>query len=391
MTEEKGYWTARNALSNSGSRRKRLSRRQMLQRAALGGAGFAAAAVLGCRGGSEPAGRPAAVTDTGQLTIEQRLYEGAKKEGKVVWWSTINIDDAVHYQKAFEEKYRGVKIEYFEASADVIMERVLLEHQAGRSTADVFNSNEYIPLRDAGVLADLSDLVEPPAYPPELFHPAKDGAYYQYTVYTLAYNTNRVRPEEAPRRWEDLLNPRWRGRIALERRLLALVYGTDIPEYQGKVQGLWSEDRMVDFLTQLRAQNPRLEQGNSVVMTKLLAGEYDVAVVLLHQVLAEQQQRAPVDAAPVDRAFVVPGSAYVYKNTPRLNAAKLLMRWWIGPEGNQLADRLRPTGNPLPGAGTTPAKVLEQKGTKPILLTIDHQNHLERLRRRYQQILGVPG
>jgi ABC-type Fe3+ transport system substrate-binding protein len=97
-----------------------------------------------------------------------------------------------------------------------------------------------------------------------------------------------------------------------------------------------------------------------------------------------------VDAAPIDRGFVLPGTTYVHKNTTHPNAAKLFVRWWIGPEGNKIADQQRPTGNPLPGTGTKPSLLLEQKGTKPIITPINQFDDFDRLVTRYQQALGAP-
>jgi iron(III) transport system substrate-binding protein len=375
--------------SASGFWQRRLSRRVALRGAALTGAALALTACGG--GGESSSSRPAPASGGASASpIDARLYDGAKKEGKVVWWSTINIDDAQPYIKSFESTYPGVKIEYFEASADVILEKVLAETQAGRPTADVFVSNSYGPVKAAGIAADLSDLVEPPTYPPELFQLDKAGIYYQYTVYTIAYNTNRVRAADAPKSYDDLLNSRWRGRIGLERRLIGFVTGTDIPAFEGKIQGLWNEQRWVDYLTKLKDNAPRLEQGNTVVMTKLVAGEYDLAQVLLHQIFEQQKNGAPVDAAPMDRVFVIPGSAYVHKNSTHPNAARLFARWWAGPEGNRIADEQRPTGNPMPGTGTTPSKKLEQLGSKPILNPINQYDEFDVLQRRYQQVLGAP-
>jgi iron(III) transport system substrate-binding protein len=378
--------------SEGGLWQRGISRRNMLRGISFLGAGLGAAALIGC--GSSGESNSTSTTSRGSgataSPIETRLYEAAKQEGKVVWWSTINIDDAQAYIKEFEKTYSGVKIEYFEASADVVLEKVLAETQAGRQTADVFNTNSYGPVRAAGIAADLGELIEPPTYPADLFQIDKAGAYYQYTVYTMAYNTNRVKANEAPKTYDDLLNARWKNRIALERRLIGFVGGTEIPAFEGKVKDLWTEQKMVDYLTKLKDNGPRLEQGNTVIMTKLVAGEYDVGQVLMHQVFEQQKNGAPVDIAPMDRAFVLPGSAYVHNKSTHPNAARLFMRWWIGPEGNRIADQQRPTGNPLPGTGTTPAKALEAKASKPILTPINQYDDFDRLVTRYQQALGAP-
>lgn len=376
--------------------RREMSRRRLLGGAAIGGAGLLTAMACGGGGAKQSSGSgpqsSAAVAPTSALSsIDQKLYDAAKQEGHVAWWATINSgNDIGAYTKAFAEKYPGITIDYYEASEDVVAQRVIQEHQAGKNNVDVFVGTAYAPLKQAGVLADLSSLVEAPNWPADLFNPPKDAAYYAYTVTTWAYNTNNVKSSEAPKNYQDLLAARWKGKISLEAKMDVFVFGTDLPAYQGRIQGLRPEAQWVDYLKQLKGQNPHIEKGNTVVMTKLIAGEYDVACVYLHQLMPQQKAGAPIDECAFDRAYSLPSSGYVAKDAPHPNAARLLLRWWIGPGGQAVADQIRPSSNPTAGANTLTAKYLEQKGAKVSIAGFELQDELPRLAKEYQQTIGQP-
>jgi iron(III) transport system substrate-binding protein len=376
---------------------RRLSRRRLIGGAAIGGAGLLTSLACG-GGGAKQSGSASnqAKSSVGSnapsgSAIEQKLYEGAKAEGRVAWWATINSGkDIDTFTKAFGEKYPGIKIDYYEASEDVVAQRVIQEHQAGKNNVDVFVGTAYTPLKQAGVLADLSGLIEPPSWPESQFNPPKDAAYYAYTVTTWAYNTNNVKASEAPKNYEDLLNPRWKGKIALEAKMDVFVFGTDLPAYGGKIQGMRPEAKWVDYLKQLKGQNPHIEKGNTVVMTKLIAGEYDVAFVYLHQLMPRQKEGAPVDQAPFDRGYSFPSQGYVAKDAPHPNAGRLLLRWWSGPDGQKVSDQIRPSSNPSAGANTSTSKFLEQKGAKVSIAGFELQDALPQLAKEYQATIGQP-
>jgi iron(III) transport system substrate-binding protein len=375
---------------------RQVSRRRLLGGAAIGGAGLLTS--LACGGGgakqsSQASNQPKSSGSSSPSTsaIEQKLYDAAKQEGRVAWWATINSGkDIDTFTKAFNEKYPGIKIDYYEASEDVVAQRVIQEHQAGKNNVDVFVGTAYTPLKQAGVLADLSGLIEPPSWSEAQFNPPKDSGYYAYTVTTWAYNTNNVKAAEAPKNYEDLLNGRWKGKVCLEAKMDAFVFGTDLPAYNGKIQGMRPEAKWVDYLKQLKAQNPHIEKGNTVVMTKLIAGEYDVAFVYLHQLMPRIKEGAPVDQAPFDRAYSFPSQGYVAKDAPHPNAGRLLLRWWVGPDGQKVSDEIRPSSNPTAGMNTTTAKFLEQKAAKVSIAGFELQDALPQLAKEYQSTIGQP-
>jgi iron(III) transport system substrate-binding protein len=141
--------------------------------------------------------------------------EAAKKEGKVVWYTSLALPSAEKVAKLFEAAYPGIKVEVHRTGSQRILQRVMQELQANIKNADVVHTSDaghFVLLKDKKLLA---------RYVPkgvEQF-PAgfkdKDGYYFglRATVNVIAYNTQKVSAAEAPKTWKDLLDPKWKGKL----------------------------------------------------------------------------------------------------------------------------------------------------------------------------------
>src|SRR3990172_7451366 len=99
------------------------------------------------------------------VTLEQKLYEAAKKEGAVEYWDTLSMKEIMALWKGFESKYPGIKLNYFEVSSISREEKYLAEHAAGRHTADIVPIDLYRLFKEKGLLTDLTDIVNDTRYP----------------------------------------------------------------------------------------------------------------------------------------------------------------------------------------------------------------------------------
>jgi iron(III) transport system substrate-binding protein len=166
--------------------------------------------------------------------------DAARKEGKVVWYTSLALPSAEKVAKLFEAAYPGVKVEVHRTGSERILSRVMQELQANIKNADVVHTS------DAGhfVLLKNKNLLMKHTPPGVEGFPAgfkdKDGFYYglRATVSVIAYNTRAVPAAEAPRSWKDLLDPKWKGKMVtahpgysgvIATHVLALVnqYGWD--------------------------------------------------------------------------------------------------------------------------------------------------------------------
>ncbi|HMG59618.1 MAG TPA: extracellular solute-binding protein, partial [Burkholderiales bacterium] len=158
---------------------------------------------------------------------EQVLVRGAQKEGEVTLYAGTQINDMRPVIQAFTKKY-GVRVNFWRAGREEILNRVVNETRSGRTGADVIEQSSLTleMLHREGLLQK----VESPAFPTLM--PAALAPHREWTAVSLdyvvqAYNTNLVKKSELPQRWEDLLDAKWKGRLGIERYnaewLLAVV------------------------------------------------------------------------------------------------------------------------------------------------------------------------
>src|SRR6185503_12530495 len=141
--------------------------------------------------------------------------EAAKKEGKVVWYTSLALPSAEKVAKLFEAAYPGIKVEVHRTGSQRILQRVMQELQANIKNVDVVHTSDaghYVLLKEKKLLARHTPAgVE--RFPAGFKD--RDGYYYglRATVNVIAYNTQKVAAAEAPKTWKDLLDPKWKGRM----------------------------------------------------------------------------------------------------------------------------------------------------------------------------------
>jgi iron(III) transport system substrate-binding protein len=243
------------------------TRRGFLKLATLGGGTALLAACSGAPAANSPAPTGAGGSKSG-MSIMDQLYDDAKKEGKVVWWDTHETRVAQKFMDAFRSKYPGVDVEFFEGAQDEFQARAVAESRAGRISFDVIDTTRgYLAFKEAGFMTNNAQLLQEVGIPLEQQF---EGTYSpEWTVYGATYNTNLVPKTELPRRWEDFLDPKWRGKLAVETRLWPFIYGTPF---------LGGEDTVVEYLKRLKEQNPRFTRDNTGTDTLLVAGEFSIAI-----------------------------------------------------------------------------------------------------------------
>ena len=155
------------------------------------------------------------IATTAPAGAQDAKIDGARKEGKVVWYTSLALPSAEKVAKLFEAAYPGIKVEVHRTGSQRILQRVMQELQANLKIADVIHTSDaghFVLLKDKKLLAKYT----PPGLEP---FPSgfkdKDGYYYglRATVNAIAYNTKNVSAAEAPKTWKDLLDPKWKGKL----------------------------------------------------------------------------------------------------------------------------------------------------------------------------------
>jgi ABC-type uncharacterized transport system YnjBCD substrate-binding protein len=157
--------------------------------------------------------------------VDPALLQAARKEGQVVWYTGLIVNQIVRpMADAFAKKYPGIEVRYSRASDTETAVKILNEGRAHRIQADVFDAtNAMFPLLDAKLVV---------AYPPKAaeHYPAEmkdpNGYWTATNLYflTVAYNTDLVKPDEVPRSFADLLDPKWKGQMAWTSELVSSAH-----------------------------------------------------------------------------------------------------------------------------------------------------------------------
>jgi iron(III) transport system substrate-binding protein len=151
----------------------------------------------------------------GDAQTPNRHLEAARKEGKVVWYTSLVLPSAERVAKLFETAYPDVKVEVHRTGSQRILQRVMQELQANIKNVDVVHTSDaghYVLLKDKKLLAKYTP-AGVDAFPAGFKD--KDGYYYglRATVNAITYNTKMVSAAEAPKTWKDLLDPKWKGKM----------------------------------------------------------------------------------------------------------------------------------------------------------------------------------
>jgi iron(III) transport system substrate-binding protein len=297
------------------------------------------------------------------------LYQAARKEGEVVWYTALIVTQAVRpLIEAFNKKYPGIEVRYARADSGPTAIKIMTEARAGRVQSDVFDGIDTTPpLVQAG-------LVEPyvPAaadkYPPELKDP--NGRWNALVLYFLtpAINTNLVPKPERPRTPQDLLDPRWTGRIAWS---TAPSSGSAV--YVGAVLASMGEQKGMDFLRALGKQGiVNVDATNRTILDQVILGEYAISLnAFNHHAVLSARKGAPVAWLALEPISGVMHSIGLTRNAPHPNAGRLLIDFLTSQEGQKVLADVEYLPAMPSVAAKTPELKPEAGGFKAIMLSPD--------------------
>ena len=264
-----------------------------------------------------------------QKAPDPKLIEGAKKEGEIVWYTSMALDQSKPVADAFEKKYPFIKVTLFRSGGGALMNKVLTEARAGRYAFDVVGGRgEMIQAFKEKNLLGAYRSPETSMIDPDLFD--KDGYWYVYYVVpnALGYNTKLVKKEEVPMTYEALLNPKWKGgSISMDNEAYLLLQG---------LTSAWGKEKAVDYMKRLAAQDPVLTRGNTERVTFTGAGQYSLVIAYAHTVEREKFKGAPIDWIALEPAVVEIDPLMIGSKAPHPNAARLFLDFLLSKEGQEL-------------------------------------------------------
>lgn len=257
------------------------------------------------------------------------FVEHAKKEGKVTWYTTMNVSQSKPVMDAFQKKYPFIEPVLYRAGGGALVNRVLNEARAGKHEWDVVGGRGEMILafKERNLLASYHS-PEAQMMDSDLFD--KDGYWYTYYVVpvVLGYNTHLVKREEIPKSYADLLEPRWKGRkISLDTEAYLLLQG---------LISAWGKEKAVNYMKQLAAQEPVMMRGTTERITMAAAGEYPLVITYAHSIQRMVSKGATIDWLALEPAVVEIDPLMIGAKAPHPHAARLFLNFLLSKEGQEM-------------------------------------------------------
>ncbi|MGH7887074.1 MAG: ABC transporter substrate-binding protein [Candidatus Binatia bacterium] len=264
------------------------------------------------------------------------LVERAKKEGTFMLYSSMNAPDVNHLFDGFRKKYPFIAPKAYTTRSAALLERVITEARAGKHFADVIQGNAFT-LYLLAKRGQTDSYLSPEAknYPDSFRDPAGGWIAVYLQLNVLAYNTKLVARSEAPKGYEDLLNAKWKGRMALDDK--QYIWYDGLLKVMGREKGL-------AYMKRLAGQAINFRSGNTLLANLLAAGEFGILINARPESIDELKQKG----APVEWAAPKPTTANVLpiaiaKNAKHPNAAKLFMDYMLSEEGQKVLSSMSRT------------------------------------------------
>jgi len=318
--------------------------------------------------------------------VTPALIEAAKKEGKVIYYTSVDLPLAEKIAKAFEAKYPGIAVRVERTGAERVFQRIGQEYQSRIYAVDVVNSSDaahFIVWRRDGILTPFVPEEVAKLYPAE--HQDSEGLFASFRIglSVIAYNTNLVKAEEAPKSFSDLLDPKWAGKICKAH-----------PSYSGTIMTATFQiqrDLGWDYLEKLGKQRIMQLQSASDPPKKLGLGERAIqADGNEYNLFQIKEGGGPVEPVyATEGTPLVVGPNAIFKNAPNPNAARLFQSFCFSAECQQLI-------SDVGGQRSVHPQVREKPGRKPFkeIKTMKEdaagvEKMGEEIRARYSRIFKV--
>jgi iron(III) transport system substrate-binding protein len=318
--------------------------------------------------------------------VTPALIEAAKKEGKVVWYTSVDLPLAERVAKAFEAKYPGIAARVNRTGAERVFTRINQEYGSNIHAVDVVNSSDAAHLivwKKQGWLQPYLPEEVAKNFPDE--HKDADGQFASFRIFLcpMGYNTNLVKKEEAPKSFADILDPKWAGKIVKAH-----------PSYSGTILTATfqvARDIGWQYFEKLAQQKIMQVQSASDPPKKLALGERAIMADGIEYGMFQIKERGqPVEIIyPTEGTPLIIGPNAIFKAAPNPNAARLLQSYMFSAECQQL---IVDTG----GMRSAHKLVKEKAGRTPLsaikLMKDDAagvEKESENIKKRYTQIFKV--
>jgi iron(III) transport system substrate-binding protein len=273
----------------------------------------------------------------------QKLIDAAKKEGTLTLYTSLAQKDIAPLTGPFEQKY-GITIKAWRSSSENVLQRTVTEAAAKRFDVDAIQSTsiELESLHREKILQKIASPGQRDLIPGALPSHQEWAATY-LAVWVQAYNTNLIRKEDLPKSFEDLLDPKWKGKLGIE---------ADVTEWYSTIALDMGDEKGIRFFNELVKQNGiSVRKGHSLLNNLVVSGEVPLALTVYNYMPETSKKKgAPIDWFVLDPAVAAASGVAIARRAPHPAAALLFYDYMISPEAQAILQSMNyvPTNNKVP-------------------------------------------
>ena len=258
-----------------------------------------------------------------------KVIEGAKKEGEVVWYSTMTLDQSKQVVDRFQKLYPFINPNLFRTGGGPLLNKIMTEARGGFFAWDVVvgRGEMVIPLKEKKLVAAYRS-PESKMIDKDLVDAKGFWTAYYVNAYVLGWNTKMVKKDQVPKTYEALLDPKWKGgQISVDNEAYGMLQG---------LIGAWGREKAVAYFKKLAALDPVPKRGNTERVQLAVAGEYPLILAYNQTIERMTQRGAPVDWLPLEPAVVQVNPVMLAAKAPHPNAARLFADFILSKEGQEM-------------------------------------------------------
>jgi iron(III) transport system substrate-binding protein len=278
------------------------------------------------------------------------IVKAAEKEGEVIWTHTYKDDEIEPFLKAFNKDYPKIKVVSEREHGVEAMERLVRETDTGTQDADVVQIHaEYVNQfldRDVFIRENWADF----NVVPQLVMGGGQMMALTSSSYVIVYNQKLLKKEDSPKSWEDLLDPKWKGKFVVDSR----------PTTFYCLSGVWGTAKVIDYAKKLGQNKPVFERGQTQLMNLMAAGNYMMsATSMWSSAIYIAQKGGDLAWNPLNPQPIHLQPVGIVKTAKHPNASKVFVGW-LGSKGYKVMDDIN-WGRSVPFGGTRIEKELKGK------------------------------
>ena len=304
--------------------------------------------------------------------VAKELYPKAKQEAGLVVYTVWDVDHIRTLTAAFSKRFPGISTSYWQATRSEVTARTLTESQGGQPSVDVILTEAPLVLHAAGATEPYQTVQGSSLFVNDAIAPVAS-----LQIQALAFNTKKMKAADAPKSWEDVTNPRFKGIVALDDPMRAGPLSGMLAAFKDE----WKDDtRWANFIRGLKALNVTIHKSTSAMFRLVVAGEYSIVMpALFHDVVHEKEVGSPIDFARGAGPVVSPQQAAIYIKAPHPAAGKLFAEWLVSPEGQLAIDGV---GRPSSRKGFKSKTSMENGwGAKVKPIVVSNKGYIEDARK----------